>query len=183
MKINFRDYERLNELGYASHLRIIQVANTGKYYGAILTVNVNGEPLEFTYNYIEINYPALWRGIDIRQYAIRRLSASILKKCTIMPYLLLCLNMETYQRLFLSDIQLSVPVCTIMDVIDEESEKEVVARKIDWHNYVKWIPEKPSERSQAGVLYDELLRKGLVSEVFERAFLGLKEIYPDVTDN
>ena len=168
MRIDFRDAQRINELGYAGFLRIIPVNRFSRYHGALLTVNANGEPSEFTYNYVEINHPALWGDIDREQYAIRRLCASLLKKCVIAPQLVLCLAGETYHELFHSEILLAVPVCCVEARSSEEG-------KLD--KAFVWAPENPAEGSTAQVLFDELNRKGITTALFERTAAGLKEVF------
>jgi hypothetical protein len=179
MRIDFRDAQRVNELGYAGFLRILPVNRFSRYLGALLTVNANGEPAEFTYNYVEMNHPELWGGIDREQYAIRRLSASILKKCVIAPQLVLCLAGETYHELFHSEILLAVPVCCVEARSTEEGKLDITDdnRASGSTKTFLWTPENPAEGSMAQVLFDELNCKGITTELFERTAAGLKEVF------
>jgi hypothetical protein len=42
-----------------------------------------------------------------------------------------------------------------------------------------WYPERPSDGSTELSLLQTLSAKGMLTEPFERALIGLKEVYPD----
>ena len=75
---------------------------------------------------------------------------------------------ETYHELFHSEILLAVPVCCVEARSSEEG-------KLD--KAFVWAPENPAEGSTAQVLFDELNRKGITTELFERTAAGLKEVF------
>ena len=76
MAIPFRDAIELEELGAAGYLKV-QSYPAG-YMGALILINVRGEPLEFTYTRVETPNTFLWRRDDIGRHAARKITASLL---------------------------------------------------------------------------------------------------------
>lgn len=181
MAIDFRDADSINELGYAGYLRILQVIDGNTYLGALLTVNVRGEPVEFVYNSVELNHPALWQGIDRERYAARRLAASLLKKCAVTPCFVLCLGSEIHEELFRLEVVLAVPVCRIQPKTGENVQPVPAADNQTGQTKVSfaWIPAVPEDGSAAQTLFMELGRRGMLTDPFERAAAGLLEAFPD----
>ena len=179
MAIDFRDADSINELRYAGYLRILQVIDGNTYLGALLTVNVRGEPVEFIYNSVELNHPALWQGIDRERYAARRLVASLLKKCAVTPCFVLCLGSEIHEELFRLEVVLAVPVCRIQPKTGENVQPVPAADNQTGQTKVSfaWIPAVPEDSSAAQTLFMELGRRGMLTDPFERAAAGLLEAF------
>ena len=78
MPIPYRDADDLNELGTAGYLKIEPSSVGSGYLGALFLINARGEPIEFTYNRIDTPHTFLWRQVDIRRHAERKLTASLL---------------------------------------------------------------------------------------------------------
>jgi hypothetical protein len=180
MPIPFRDANELEDLGTAGYLKIKQMPDVSGYLGALFLTNARGEPIEFTYNCIETPHTFLWRQDDIRRHAARKLTASLLSLCPKIPRLLLCLAEEVGSELFCQDIQLSIPACRLAPAIkatpysgQETHDTLQLPEQIN----LFWFPSKPQDDSLEVRLLTELTSRGLLLEPFERALVGLREVY------
>ncbi len=185
MPVPFRDAEDVEELGSAGFLKIDLALETGSCTGALFLINARGEPLEFTYNRIETPHTFLWRQEDIRRHAARKLTVSLLSTCQRVPRLIMCLADEVHNELFGNEIHLSIPVCRIaspmqatphssLEVQDEAEGPEPL--------HLFWFPGKPSDESIEHRLLSRLATRGLLLEPFERALVGLREVYASQVD-
>ncbi len=180
MPIPYRDADDLNELGTAGYLKIEPSSAGSGYLGALFLINARGEPIEFAYNRIETPHTFLWRQADIRRHAERKLTVSLLLVCPRTPRILLCLAEEVGSELFCQDIQLSIPVCRVAPAIKATTfsgkETQDVADASEPMNLF-WYPGKPQDDSVELRLLHELTSRGLLVEPFDRAAIGLKEVY------
>ncbi|MDZ4165893.1 MAG: hypothetical protein U1C55_12265 [Smithellaceae bacterium] len=182
MPIPYHDADELNDLGIAGYLKIQPVKEESGYLAALFLINAHGEPIEFTYNRIETPHTFLWRQADIRRHAIRKLTSSLLSLCPKTPRLVLCLAEEVGNELFCRDIQLSVPVCRIAPAIKALSYSATeIPERIEAEEPMNlfWYPGRPPDDSMELKLLHELSTKGLLTEPFERALVGLREVYSD----
>ncbi len=180
MPIPYRDADELNDLGIAGYITIQPLEDKSGYRAALFLINARGEPIEFTYNSIATPHTFLWRQADIRRHAIRKITASLLSLCPKIPRLILCLAEEVDSDLFSLDIQLSVPVCRIAPAIKAlpYSATEIQDRiEAEGPMNLFWYPERPPDDSIEWKLLHALSTKGLLTEPFERALIGLKEVY------
>jgi hypothetical protein len=180
--IPFRDAEDVEEFGAAAFLKIEPAASGTGYVGGLFLTTARGEPLEFVYNRVETpDAGFLWRPADLRRHAERTLTASLLTTCARTPRLLLSLADEVGSELFCQDLQISIPVARIARPLEVASyaateQEEVVAEPEPLHLF--WFPRAPGEGSVERQLVDRLSARGLLLEPFERAALGLREVYP-----
>ncbi len=182
MPISYRDADDLDEFGTVAYLKIEPLADGSGYLGALFLINARGEPIEFTYNRIDTPQTFLWRKEDLRRHAARKLTASLFSLCPRTPRLLLCLANEVGSELFCQDIQVSIPVCRLASTSDfaapaaaETPETVAAAEPLQ----VFWFPGKAAEDSLELRLLHLLAARGLLLEPFERASLGLQEVYQD----
>lgn len=180
MPIPFRDTDDIAELGEAGFLTICPLASADGYEGALFIVNARGEPLEFTYNRVQTPHPFLWRKEDIRRHAHRRLTASLLSACPAIPKVILCLAEEVGSDLFCQDMEMSMPVCRIAPgsavVSIAAAEAQEASGEQDSVNLF-WFPRPPDDAAVERRLVQELSRRGLLTEPFDRAKKGLDEVY------
>ena len=180
MPISFRDATDLDDLGLATFLRIERQARGSTYLGALLTINVRGEPIELVYNALETPHPLLWRPADLRRHAERRLTTSLLSIAESEPRLLFCLADEVSVELLTQDIEIDVPVGRV-----ERPAGQVAAPDADDGNlppvpyaaHVIWQTAPPLEGSPARALFEKLSARGLLLEPFDRAADALREVY------
>jgi hypothetical protein len=178
--IPYRDADDLNELGTAGYLKIEPSSAGSGYLGALFLINARGEPIEFTYNRIETPHTFLWRQADIRRHAERKLTASLLLVCPRTPRVLLCLAEEVGSELFCQDIQLSIPICRIapaMRATAFSGQETQEATDASEPMHLIWFPGSPQHDSIERRLLHELTSHGLLVEPFDRAAIGLKEVY------
>ncbi len=183
MPIPFSDVDDDNSggLGSAAFLKLERSSDNACCLGALFVISARGEPLEFGYNRVRVPQPYLWRPADLRRYAERRLTTSLLSVCSQQPRLLLCLANEVGSELFGQDLQVEFPIARI-DVggsvyrqVDTETGQvlEGEATPLD----VAWQPAPPEEGLPERRLFEYLAAHGLLLEPFERAVAGLQEVY------
>ena len=162
MPIPFRDAEEIEELGAAAFLTLQREPDDRHVRGAMLLINLRGEPLEFVHCRIEANYSMLWRREDILRHLTKELTKALFAGCTNTPRLLLCPDGEIQPRLFAEDVGVSIPVCFVAP-----SGASV------------WLADQPSDASEGSRLFNELVRRGLILEPFRRAQSALGVVYSD----
>lgn len=181
MPIPFRDADEIEELGAAGYLKIDASPDGAVFRGALFLVNARGEPLEFSYNRVEVPNTFLWRQDDIRRHACRTLVTSLLATCPKVPRVIICLADEVYSELFCKEIHLSIPACRIASVMKATAHSALEAQAaVDSPDplHLFWFPGKPADESIEHRLLNRLVAGGLVLEPFERALVGLREVYP-----
>ncbi len=183
MPIPFRDADDIAELGSAGYLKIV-VQPPGAFQGALFLVNARGEPVEFSYTQVETPNTFLWRQDDIRKHAARTLVAALFAVCPRTPSILACLAEDVPFDLFSTQIHLSFPVCRIASMnkatpYAAAETAETVEGSDPRHLF--WYPGSPAEGSQERRLIDRLIAGGLLLEPFERAAVGLREVYGSPT--
>jgi hypothetical protein len=180
--IPYRDQDELDEWGTAAYLRLEADPERAGYRGALFQVNARGEPVEFTYNRVETPNSFLWRPADLRRAALRKLTASLLAACPRLPRVILCLAAETPSELFCQDLQVSVPVCRIASPLETTGYSTLEAAEALEEPeplHLFWFPAAPAETAPERDLTRHLIRHGLLLEPFERAGVGLGEVYGD----
>jgi len=178
--VPYRDAEELEALGQAGFLRILATEEGRSYLGALFLVNARGEPVEFTYSRLDVERRFLWRRAALDRYAARRLAASLFDICPRAPQVLLCLADEVPAEVLAEDLEVSVPAAR---VAGEEAligqargeEREVLGGQGGVQ--VFWLHGPPAEDAPARRLVTRLAARGLLLEPFERAALGLKEVF------
>ncbi len=180
MPIPFRDADEIEELGSVAYLKIDAIEDRGIYRGALFLINARGEPLEFTYNSIETPTTHLWRQEDICRHATRKLTTSLLSTCPRVPQFVICLADEIDHMLFCNEIHLSIPVCRVAFIsrATTHSPLEVQTSIEDPQPlHLFWFPGKPTDESTVHGLLNRLITSGLLLEPFDRAMVGIKEVY------
>lgn len=185
MPIAFHDAEDVEELGHALFLHVAPVGES-EWRGALLFLNARGEPLEFVYNRIELLSGVLWRPADRERAAIRRLALTLFSASTLSPTLLLCRASSVPPHLLGAggQIELEIPVGRIATAQEAvgyagaEAQQSISAPDADEDTeaeaHLFW---SPAPQGQAAELFARLAERGLLLEPFERAALGLSEVY------
>ncbi|MBM4462016.1 MAG: hypothetical protein FJ012_01610 [Chloroflexi bacterium] len=184
MPIPFRDADEVEELGAAGYLKIDASDDGSTFRGGLFLVNARGEPLEFTYNRVDAPHTFLWRQADVRRHAIHKLVTSLLGTCPRVPKFIICLADEIDHDLFCNEIRLSIPICRVASVMKATSFSKLEVKTTvedPQPHHLFWFPDKPAGDSNEHRLLHRLLTRGLLLEPFDRAVVGLKEIYSDHT--
>lgn len=185
MPIPFRDQDDIEDLGVAAYLRLEADGDRPGYRGALFQVNARGEPVEFTYNRVGTPSSFLWRPGDLRRSALKKLTGSLLATCSRAPRLILCLAAQTPSELFAQDIRVSVSVGRIamarettgFSTLETRETLAVDAEGEEAPVDLLWFPTPPAADSPERRLLQELHKRGLLHEPFERAGTGLHEVY------
>ena len=137
--------------------------------------------MEFAYNRVEVLNRFLWREDQLQRHVSRRLVTTLLEICPRVPALLLCRADEAAPELFAEEVHLTIPVCRVADesaVVGQTAVEEL--EQIPGAGLqVFWVGTPPASDSAERGLMDELVRRGLLVEPFERATAGLTEVYDD----
>jgi hypothetical protein len=171
-------------LGSAAFLKVDSSSDGACSLGALLVITARGEPLEFAYNRVRVPQPFLWREADLRRYVLRRLITSLLSVCSQQPRILLYLDDEVHVPLFEQDLQLEMPIAAVTapgatsrridtstgEIIEDEEQGPGPA-------HVSWHPAAPEHGTLERTLFEHLSGHGLLLEPFERAEIGLREVY------
>jgi hypothetical protein len=170
-----------DELGSAAFLKIERSPDNGCCLGALFVVSARGEPLEFGYNRVRIPEPYLWREADLRRHTQRRLTTSLLSVCSHLPRLLVCLASEVSPELFEQDLHMELLVARVDDTSGLSRRVDVETGEVledqDAPAHVAWQPTPPPDGSVERRLFEYLAGHGLLLEPFERAAVGLLEVY------
>ena len=181
MRVRYRDQDEIDDLGNAAFLRIGRIADPSGYVGGLLTINPRGEPLEFTYNRVATPESTLWRARDLRRTAVKQLAISLLETVSQSPAVVLCLALKSMDELFRLDIELAVPICLVPGVRGTADSDDDATDQIG--GALRWLPDDPPPTSTPRRLVDELERRGLLLEPFERAGAGLREVFADLPES
>jgi hypothetical protein len=178
--IPFQDPADVETLGAAGFLKLLPSVSTTGYCGALFLINARGEPLEFAYNRVEIPNTFLWRKADLRRHAERRLITSLFSVCGRTPRLLLCLAQEVDGELFSQEVRVSLPVGRISPALQTTAQadiEEAGTAEAPEPLHLFWFPQAPAEGSEERRLLEHLRSHGLLLEPFERAIIGLREVF------
>ena len=180
MPVPYRDADEVDEWGTAAFLLLEAVPDRAGYRGALFQINARGEPIEFTYNRVATPNTFLWRPADLRRAALKGLTASLLDACSRVPRLIFGRATDVGPELFGQDIQVALPVCRLAPATapPARSAREV-AETLDRPEplLLLWSPAPPAEGSPERALTRRFARHGLLLEPFERAAVGLDEVY------
>ncbi len=158
--------------GAAGYLKFIR-APGNNWLGALFLIDGRGGPVEFTYARMHAPSSFLWRADDIRVHCQRILCAAVFDICPTSPLAIFCEAEEVASVLFSEHILVQLPVGL---VTSRESAEEDVSKAED---SLHWIA-TPEAGSPAMNLSDAISVRGLLTEPFSRAEVGLCEVYADL---
>ncbi|MDP3955193.1 MAG: hypothetical protein Q8Q15_02415, partial [bacterium] len=111
---------------------------------------------------------------------VSKLVTSLLSICPKVPRLILCLAEEVDSELFCHDIKVSIPVCRVAlasKAVSYSSQETKEAANSPQSVHLFWFPQRPEDSTVEQQLIHKLSSYGLILEPFERASLGLREVY------
>jgi hypothetical protein len=177
MTIPFRVLES-DSPGTAAFLRVIPFSEGGGYDGVLFVMRAGGEPVEFCFSRVETPRTALWRKGDLVRRATIELARALLQVCSDSPSVLFLRADEVAPDVFESGLSVDIPVCRVASSLDlvlaSPREHEEAPAAGDLHLF--WSPEAPGEGHVARMLVDRLIATSLLTEPFERAEAGLREV-------
>jgi hypothetical protein len=149
-----------NFLPLAAYLRIVSSKDQTCFRGALFLIDAFGEPRAFAHNQIKITYPFLWLKDDLLKRAYRTLVSSILHHCTV-----------RFEALFYLDAE--IPENHVSGISGYNFSLGAVSAD----SKIRWIQNTPEGGSETELFARKLSSAGLLMEPFERAEIGLVEIY------
>ncbi|MBV9579017.1 MAG: hypothetical protein JO057_10540 [Chloroflexi bacterium] len=178
MPIPFGDVDDADGLGSAAFLKLERSPDNACCLGALFVMSARGEPLEFGYNRVRVPHAFLWRPADLRRHTDRRLTSSLLSVCSQQPRLLVCLASEVGAELFGLDLRIELSVARVREPVRKvDRETGEVLEDSGDPLHVVWQPAPPEDGSHERRLFEHLATHSLLLEPFERAALGLQEVY------
>lgn len=166
MPIPFKNLIDSEQSATAGYLKFLPHEASGVWFGALFLMDARGEPIEFTHARIRPPKALLWRPVDIQAYCVRSMCVSMFDACPASPNIILCIANEVPYDVFARDISIDLPVARL----SAKDGSDVMA---------EWIPE-PQDDAPAKHIYETLSTRGLLVEPFERAEIGLREVYSDL---
>lgn len=164
MSIPYRKGPKAAEVGTAAYLDVVQPGADRLLLGALLLIDGRGQPLEFVHNALSAPDGFLWPDEQVRSLGIVALAHSLFDACRREPDLLLCLPSLGRLGFLRAELAPSTPFALV-------SER---AQDLDaW----TWINAPPSPGMRGHALSEELCRRGLACEPFDRLRKGLREVY------
>lgn len=185
MTIQFRDLFEDEVSGTAGYLKFLRYAEADTWLAALFVIDARGEPAEFTYASIRAPSSFLWRPDDLRLHCLRSLCCAVFDACPAEPLLLLCLAEEVGPFLFSEHIQVQLPVArlsaadSVVSVSPAETVEDLSQTDSQSGVSLYWTS-MPKEESPARQLVNSLSTRGLLLEPFQRAELGLHEVYAEL---
>lgn len=167
MPITFQNSTNDDPISAAGYLKFLPRATRDTWLGALFIMNARGEPVEFVHSRVRAPRSVMWRAADLELRCLESLCTSMFQACPVVPDILLCLDREVGPSLFGERICLEMPVARISL---DESTGEIVS---------EWVVEPPHNSAQCRLL-DSISDRGLLLEPFERAEVGLREVYKDL---
>ena len=177
MPVPFRDLTAEEDSGVAGYLRFIDEPDGKGIRGALFIVSSRGEPLDFSFTRIDVHSSFLWRTGEARRQAVTALTKTLFQAATRVPTIILALADEVPPRVFTEDVEVGVPICRVItaetSVQAASEEKEQLSDSVD----LFWVNGRPLPESPARSLIDALNERHLLIEPFERASIGIQEVF------
>jgi len=179
MPIPFRDLSEEADLGLAGYLRFVEEPDGKGIRAALFLVNGRGEPIDFTFNRVEIARPFLWRAGEPRRHALRALSKSLFTACAKEPVLLLALAEDVPPRVFTDDIEVMVPLCRIARQSGLPHAASEILESLGDSLELYWVGQAPPLDSATRRVLDCLRSRQSLTEPFDRAAAGIEEAFKE----
>lgn len=167
MSIQYRKQPPITAGGLAAYVHCSWAEKTHSFYAGLLVIDMMGRPVEFVHNTLVAPTGFLWPREAIETNGIAALVHTLFDACKSEPVVLFLnsgLGSADFWRGYISPaIPCALVVCG-NDNIDSSLE---------------WTNTPPSQRTSAWNLVEDVKRKRLLTEPFDRIVKGLREVYPD----
>lgn len=161
MPIPYRPVPRPAASTHAAYLHV--VANGRLFYGGLLISDALGQPVEFVHTSAATPSGVLWPEDEAREIAHCRLAHSLFDACQKAPAVLIATESIGSAKFCREQLAPTIPFALVSE-----------SPTLD----VTWIGQAPSGGSAASVLFEELKRRNLIAEPFDRVVAALAEVYP-----
>lgn len=178
MPVPFEDLREGEPTGAVGFLRFVDEAGGKGIRGALFLTSGRGDPLDFCFTRIDVQYSFLWRRGDARRQAVASLVKVLFEAAARVPTLILGLADDIPSQLFTEDIQVQVPLCLITPAAAPAQAAATVAQSAA-ELVLTWVTEQPGDESEAIRLLHGFMHRHDTFEPFERAAAGLEEAFND----
>ena len=178
MPVPFRDLTGdAEDLGLAGYLRFIDEPGSRGVRGCLFCVNARGEPIDFSFSRVDAPASFLWRAGDTKRRSVTALTKALFEACSKTPTLLLTKADEAPVRVFEEDLTVRLPLCRVAGVDTDNHMPMDAIEPLSDAVHLFWIGDPPPTDSPARRLLEVLNGRGLATEPFERAAMGLDEVF------
>ena len=178
MPVPFRDLTGDDEdLGLAGYLRFIDEPDARGVRGCLFCVNARGEPIDFSFSRVDVPASFLWRAGDTKRRSVTALTKALFEACSKTPTLLLAKAGEAPARVFEEDLTVRLPLCRVAGLNGAAHAPTGSAEPLSDTVHLFWVGDSPPTDSPARHLLKLLNGRGLATEPFERAAVGLDEVF------
>lgn len=177
MAVPFRDLTDDEGLGLAGYLRFVVEPDAKGIRGALFCMNAMGQPVNFSFCRVDIPASVLWRPGQAKQNALIALTRSLFGASLKEPALLLTLAEEVSPRIFAEELEVLVPLCRVARQEPGVHASGESHESLDDSIHLWWVSPVPGPESPARRLLERLRARGLVTEPFDRAALGIDEAF------
>ena len=168
MPVPYRKTPRAAEVGQAAYVDAVWSPGDRTFYGGLLILDGKGQPQEFVHNLLNAPSGLLWPDDQVRQRGLPLLIHSLFDACRREPDLLVALNTLGSVEYLNAEIAPSIPFAVVVPPME--------GMPSEWN----WINTPPSSGMRAAILAQELVRRGFITEPFERLHEALRLVYPSV---
>ena len=182
MPVPFRDLTESDSPGFAGFLRFKEEVSGKGMQGAFFLVSSRGDPLDFIFTRINVHNSFLWHEGDARRNAVAAIIKALFQGSNKTPDLILALAEEVPPQVFADDIRVDIPLCRI-----SASDTPVQALSEDFESLSEtinliWVSPRPDQESDTRRLLEALSQRQILLEPFERAIVGLEEVFGENLD-
>lgn len=166
MPIPYRKTPRAAEIGLAAYIDILWEPENRTFYGGLLLIDGKGQPQEFVHNVLSAPSGLGWTEEKIQYTGISTLTHSLFDACRREPHLIVSLSTLGSPEYCNNEIAPAIPFAQV--ILPKEG------MPAEWN----WINTTPSSGMRASIIAEELIKRGLIAEPFERLREALKIVYP-----
>lgn len=178
MPVPFRDRTEDDEdLGLAGYLRFVDEVDQRGVRGCLFCVNSRGEPIDFSFSRVDVPSSFLWRAGDTKRRSVAALTKVLFEACSTTPSLLLAKADEAPARVFEEDLTVHLPLCRTAGVDSDIEVPPDATESLSDTVHLFWVGDPPVPDAPARRLLEALNSRGLATEPFDRAAVGLDEVF------
>lgn len=166
MPVPYRKTPKSAQVGIAAYLDVYWLRSVRTFYGALLLMDGRGQPQEFVHNSLIAPTGFLWPETQVMALGTSSVAHSLFEACQREPDLLICPVTLGSAEFCREELAPSIPFAQVAPERDD--------LPAEWN----WINEPPTRGMRAASLYQELTRRGFVTEPFDRLYMGLRIAYP-----
>ncbi len=151
--------------GTAAYLDVVRLPAERRILGGLLVIDSLGQPIEFVHSSVELPHGFMWAKDQAEMLAIASLSRALFDACRNTPSLIAVRDEFAPVQFCKTEIAPTIPFGQVSNVPTDDPKH--------W----SWINSPPTAGMPALALFEDLKRRSLTMEPFERIARGLSEVY------